>query len=443
MTSRRDVIKASGVLAGVSLLGLTGQTAASYDRIRGANDRLNVAVMGLGGRGNYLMRVAAASQNVLVTHICDVDSNAVATAVADLANRGYAAPVGVADIRTLLDLSDLDAVIVATPDHWHAYATMLCLQAEKHVYVEKPCSHSPEEGKRIVAAQKRYNKVVQMGNQLRSSPQIIELIQLIRAGELGDLYKARCWYGNNRSSIGIGKPVSVPASLDWDLWQGPAPRRTYHDNRVPYNWHWFWNWGTGEAGNNALHQIDIARWALQVNYPAKVTVNASRQFYSTDDWEMYDTMDAQFLFDNGQEIRWEGNSCNKVTWWGRSSATMLYGTKGFAIVDISGYEIFDPDGQRISSNTISASGNVDVVGASDLTDLHLLNFFDAIRQNEDAQASPIEEGEASTLMCHLANIAYRLKHPLNCDSESGLIHERTAASLWSREYAPGWNALSG
>ena len=442
MTSRRDVIQASGILAGVSLLGPGPQAATSFDRISGANERLNVAVMGLGGRGNYLMQVAAATPNVLVTHICDVDSAAVATAVADLAESGHAAPAGVADIRTLLDLDDIDAVIVATPDHWHAYATMLCLEAGKHVYVEKPCSHSPEEGKRIVAAQKRYNRVVQMGNQLRSSPQLIELMQRIRAGELGELYKARCWYGNNRSSIGIGKPAEVPASLDWDLWQGPAPRRVFHDNRVPYNWHWFWNWGTGEVGNNALHQIDIARWALQLDYPVQVAVNASRQFYSTDDWEMYDTMEAQFLFDNGQEIRWEGNSCNRISWWGRSSATLLYGTKGIAIVDISGYEIFDPDGEPVSSNIISTTEEVDIVGASDLTDLHLLNFFDAIRQQGIALASPIEEGEISSLVCHLANIAYRLKHPLTCDSDSGRIQEAAAASLWAREYAPGWNALS-
>ena len=172
------------------------------------------------------------------------------------------APKTEKDFRKVLEKTDVDAITIATPDHWHAPMAMLALQAGKHVYVEKPCSHNPAEGVMLVKAQEKYNKLVQMGTQQRSSPHTIEIVKKIHDGLIGRAYYAKCWYTNARKSIGVGKGAPVPATLDWDLWQGPAPRQPYKDNVQPYNWHWFHIWGTGETLNNGTHEVDVCRWAL-------------------------------------------------------------------------------------------------------------------------------------------------------------------------------------
>ena len=202
---------------------------------------------------------------------------------------------------------DVDAITIATPDHWHTPMAIAGLQAGKHVYVEKPCSHNPAEGEMLVQAQRKYQKLVQMGTQQRSSPHTIEIIEKIHAGAIGRPYFAKAWYVNNRKSIGIGKEVPVPPQLDWDLWQGPAPRRPYRDNVHPYNWHWFKIYGTGETLNNGTHEVDVCRWALGVDYPKRVTSSGGRYQFK-DDWQFYDTLVTSFEYEDqddflgGQEL---------------------------------------------------------------------------------------------------------------------------------------------
>lgn len=311
MTNRRKFLKSVGALGAAGAMGMS-LSAKSYANILGANDRVNVGFMGVNSRGNFLMKTYAALNNVNVSHICDVDSNALDKNAAQAKELGHNNVKTGKDVRKTLEDKDLDLLVIAAPDHWHTPAAIMALQAGKHVYVEKPCGHNPREGELVVEAQKKYGKHVQMGNQMRSCAETNEIIKLIHGGIIGDVYNAETWYSNNRKSIGNGKKVPVPANLDWDLWQGPAPREEYLDNIVHYNWHWRWNWGTGETANNATHTIDIARWAMQADFATGVKVESARNFYQGDDWEMYDTIRARWDFDGGKTIEWRGNSCTKV-----------------------------------------------------------------------------------------------------------------------------------
>ena len=274
MMTRRSLLRNLAVgTAGAALAA----TAKSYARIAGANERVNFAVMGLNSRGYaHLAGLKASAPQARVAYVCDVESN-ILRKFADTAQRqlGYA-PEQQKDFRKLLERADLDAISIAAPDHWHSPMAIAGLQAGKHVYVEKPCSHNPAEGELLIAAQKKYGKLVQMGNQQRSSPHTIEIIAKIHAGLIGRAYLAKAWYANTRKSIGVGKEAAVPATLDWDLWQGPAPRQKYTDNVQPYNWHWFRVWGTGEALNNGTHEVDVCRWALDAAYPQHVTAAGGR-----------------------------------------------------------------------------------------------------------------------------------------------------------------------
>jgi len=436
MSSRRTFLKqAAGASLAASALS---SSAASYARILGANDRINVIVMGVGGRGQVLTQDFAKAGNVVVTDLCDPDYRRCDEANAELAEGGFAKARVHSDVRKALESSDTDVMIVAAPDHWHTPGAILGLQAGKHIYVEKPVSHSAAEGELLVKAQAEYGKVVQVGNHQRSALESIEVINKIRQGELGDIYKVYTWYANARKSIGNGQVAPVPEWLDWDLWQGPAPRRDYQDNLVHYNWHWFWNWGTGETCNNAMHELDIARWAIDADYPDKVEARGSRMFYTDDDWEMYDTIETTLHYGD-IPVTWEGHSCNRVRKYGRGRGTLVYGTKGAAIIDRNGYELYDTDGKLLhEAKAGQASATTDTRGGGPLNALHVNNFLGVIRGASNDLHSPIDVGHKSTLMCHLANMAYRTGETLDCDPSNGRPTNAAAAKLWSREYEPGW-----
>lgn len=443
MTNRRKFLKGVGAAGAVGALGL-GMTAKSYASILGANDRVNVGFMGVNSRGNFLMKTYAALNNVNVSHICDVDSDVLGRNAAQAKELGHNNVKTDKDVRKTLDSKDLDLLVIAAPDHWHTPAAIMALQAGKHVYVEKPCGHNPREGELVVEAQKKYGKHVQMGNQMRSCAETNEIIKLIHGGIIGDVYNAETWYSNKRKSIGNGKKVPVPGTLDWELWQGPAPRADYHDNYVHYNWHWFWNWGTGETANNATHTIDIARWAMQADFATGVSTESARNFYQDDDWEMYDTIRARYEFAGGKTIEWRGNSCNKVAQYrdGITRGILLFGTKGSVFMDTNFYEVSDLDGKVILrvDNRVSSTvaGNVSGGGAN-TTALHAENLLANIRGTKSGLNSPIWEGAKSTLMTHQANISHRVGRSLVCDGGNGHVKDdKEAMALWAREYAKGW-----
>src|SRR5260221_1008788 len=291
MITRREFLDALAVgAAGLAV----GTTAKSYGRVMGSNDRLNFAVIGLNGRGYaHLAGLKANKSAARISHVCDVDSSILKKFADSVQREMGEAPVAEKDFRRILEQKDVDAVTIATPDHWHAPMAIAGLQADKHVYVEKPCSHNPAEGEMLVQAQQKYRKLVQMGTQQRSSPHTIEIINKIHDGVIGRAYLAKCWYVNTRKSIGTGKEVPVPPQLDWDLWQGPAPRRPYKDNVHPYNWHWFRNYGTAETLNNGTHEVDVFRGAHGRHYPPRVTASGGPDHFK-DDRQFYDTLVASF-----------------------------------------------------------------------------------------------------------------------------------------------------
>jgi predicted dehydrogenase len=437
--SRRDFIRtASAATAG---LALATSSAAGYARILGANERVNLACVGVRSRGITLLGSAFSSDGsgMLVDSLCDVDSRELAeksVAVEELTGHK---PHVEKDYRRLLEDRDIDAVIIATPDHLHAPFAIWAMQAGKHVYVEKPCSHNPREGELLTEGMKRYGTVVQMGNQQRSAPTSIQAIRDIRDGVIGKPYMGKAWYSNDRGSIGVGKQVPVPDWLDWDLWQGPAPRRPYKDNYVHYNWHWFWHWGTGEINNNALHELDICRWALGVGWPRRVHSSGGR-FHFDDDWEFFDSQVASYEYEDGKMISWEGRSCNKFQYFQRGRGSTIHGTEGTVLLDRNGYQLYDLDGKLVRETKETAqSATTDIRGAGALVDYHFDNFFAAIREGE-ALNSPIDDGALSTSMCHLGNLAQKFGRTLDIDPATGhILGDDEAMAMWGREYERGWS----
>jgi predicted dehydrogenase len=390
--------------------------------------------MGLNGRGTVLAKVFAKTPNAEVASVCDVDSTVLAKAAAAVNAKT------IVDFRRALDDKSIDALVIATPDHWHAPATILALAAGKHVYLEKPGGHNAREGELLVDAQRKARRVVQMGTQRRSSPRAIEAVQAIRDGIIGRPYFARAWYANRRATIGRGKPAAVPANLDYELWQGPAPRAPYRDNVIHYNWHWFRRWGTGEICNNGTHEIDVARWALGVDHPVRVT-SAGGRYHFDDDWEFTDTQEAAFEFEGGRSIAWQGRSCNPYPIEGRGRGTIVHGTTGTMVVDQDGYTVYDLDKRQVKQNVAPPQAGTDPLafsGDDQLTALHIANFVAGVRTGSPV-TQPINEGVKSVLLCHLGNIAQWTGRALRVDPQSGrIVGDEQAMAHWSREYAPGW-----
>jgi predicted dehydrogenase len=316
----------------------------------------------------------------------------------------------------------------------------LALHANKHVYVEKPSGHNPREDELLMEAARKYDRRVQLGTQARSGPHFHEALQRIKSGEIGAPYLARAWYANSRGSIGKGKVVPVPPNLDYELWQGPAPRTPYRDNIIHYNWHWFTRWGTGEICNNGTHEIDVARWFLGVDYPTSVT-SVGRRFHAQDDWEFPDTQDATFEFgaDGGKIIVWNGQSCNGLKMYDRDRGTMILGTGGSIIVDRDGYVQSDLKNKVVRQVAAFPPGDgVNIVGDDPLTELHMRNFIDAVRTGATLNA-PILDGAKTGLLCHLGTIAQQTSRTLRTDPKSGhIVGDAEATAKWDRAYESGW-----
>lgn len=440
--NRRDFLKKVMVGAAAASLGgvLPGFSAKSYASILGANDRIRTGVMGVNSRGLALAENFALQKNCEVTYISDVDTRAAEKCIASVEKIQKKKPKAAPDFRKALEDKNLDALVIAAPDHWHAPAAILASQAGKHVYLEKPCSHNPHEGELLMQAAEKYKNVIQMGNQRRSWPNVVAGINELHNGVIGRPYFARTWYANNRPSIGIGKEVAVPSWLDFDLWQGPAPRVAYKDNILHYNWHWLWHWGTGEALNNGTHFVDIARWGLKVEYPTKVTSTGGRYRYK-DDWETPDTQTIGIEFGNNSTIVWEGRSCNGLNSEGSSVGVVFYGENGSLQIDGgNAYKIFDLKGKvvkEVKNETKFVEG--DLMNPSQALDsYHIQNFFSGIKDGASL-SSDIVGGHQSTLLVQLGNIAQRTGSTLNIDPKNGrILNNKEAMKYWSREYQKGW-----
>jgi predicted dehydrogenase len=435
--TRRDFIERAGAVGlGAAFAGrLTAPVLGARPR-RSANEKIVVAVVGLNGRGMVHAQNFSKLPNSQVAYLCDVDS-----AVLGKASKAMTtgpSPKAIEDFRRALDDKDVDVVSIATPDHWHTPMAILALKAGKHVYLEKPSGHNPREGELLVAAQRRYAKHVQQGSQQRSTPRTIEALQMLRDGAIGTPYLVRGWYANTRGTIGTGKPAPVPSTLNYELWQGPAPRTPYRDNVVHYNWHWFRRWGTGEICNNGTHEIDIARLALGVDYPTSVTSTGGR-YHFKDDWEFPDTQEVTYEFGGAKTIIWQGASCNGLKPFDRGRGTVTFGPNGSLLLDRDGYIQYDVKQKVVKQSLEPKQGNgVDLTADDAATSQHMDNLLDAIRTGAALRA-PIADGAKSVTLCHLGNIAQYTGRKLRVNPEDGhIVGDAEAMKYWSRSYAPGW-----
>jgi predicted dehydrogenase len=421
--NRRQFLKKTSVLSAGLMAAGTLRRARAADS---ANRKIVVGVMGVHNRGMDHVNSYLALPNCEIAYICDVDSHEMDKAIAAVARKQSRAPQGVKDFRKILDDKSVDALSIAAPNHWHAPATILACSAGKHVYVEKPCCHNPREGELMIAAARKYKRAVQMGNQRRSWPWIIEAIDRLRNGELGKVCFARSWYNNSRPSIGHGKTVPPPEWLDYALWQGPAPERPYVDNLIHYNWHWRWHWGNGELGNNGIHSLDLARWGLGVDYPTRITCGGGRYHYQ-DDCETPDTDVATFDFGGDKGTTWDGHSCDPHGFEETRFGVTFYGEKGVLVIGDKTYLVLDLKDKEIAKG-----------GGPSSNDVHFGNLLDAIREEKPLN-SEIAEGVKSTLLCHLGNIAYRTGRTINFDPKTQkIIGDHQASEFWTRKYRPGW-----
>lgn len=449
MEKRREFIKKAGIATAAITVGTKffggsafGFSASSYNRIIGANDAIRVGVIGVNGRGNGMAGVFAGQKNTQVSYICDVDSRAIPRAIKTVMDaKQETAPLSEKDFRKVLADKDTDAIYIATPDHWHAPLTILGCAAGKHVYVEKPLSHNPNEGEMAVAAAKKYKVVVQMGAQRRSAPVLTQGIKQLHEGIIGKVYMAKTWYTNARKPNFL-KPADVPSWLDYELWQGPAPRMAYQDGLIHYNWHWFWHWGTGEALNNGTHEVDVARWGLGVDFPTRVSSIGGRYNYK-DDWETPDTQITTLEYPGGEVLTWEGRSANGRKVEEQDRGIIFYGDKGSLDTGGDSYKIYDLNGKFVNEvKSLMKEDAIDGRNTSSpsigLDNYHVADFLDAIRKSRKPNCD-VETGHKSVVAMQLGNISLRVGRDLKIDAGNGhIINDKEAQKLWSRSYEKGW-----
>jgi predicted dehydrogenase len=389
------------------------------------NEVLRVAVVGVHGRGmDHVEGFGHLKKDVRITTICDIDANVIGPAKKELEHLYGGATVShVQDIRRLLDDKSIDAISVATPNHWHALATIWACQAGKDVYVEKPVSHNVTEGRRMVEAARKYNRIVQTGTQIRSHKGIQDAIAFLNSGKLGKVYMAKGLCYKPRGSIGHKPDGPVPAGVDYNIWLGPAPERPFNPNRFHYNWHWFWDYGNGDLGNQGIHQMDIARWGLgKQEFPKGVLASGGRFGYS-DDGQTPNTLHVGFEFDDC-ELQFEVRGLYTNDELRVRIGDIFYGTEG--ILAINSYTDWQVYFGRSLEKGPGGRGGGD----------HFANFVKAIRARDHKLLNAdIEQGHLSSAYCHLGNIAYRLGRKLHINpSTESFVGDHEADAMLTREY---------
>ena len=406
-----------------NFLAAAGAAAVSRKTVSAA-EKVNVAVIGVRGRGRSLTKEFAALPDVNVACLCDPDSRVFSAAAKVAAESGHK-PKQVADLRSVLDDKSIDAVVIATPDHWHAPATILACQSGKDVYVEKPASHNAREGRMMLDAARRHQRVVQVGTQARSRPSSQRAIEYVRSGKIGRVLMAKAWNVQLRENIGHKQDGAAPREVDYDLWTGPAPLLPFNENRFHYQWHWHWGYGTGDIGNDGVHQIDQARWALGVEWPVEVS-GMGRKLFFDDDQQTPDTMNITFNFP-GKVLSFEMRIWNPYGMDGQDNAVAVYGTEGMVHFGRE-FRAFDPKGKLVAEDT------------KETPDLHARNFIDCVKSRAKPNAD-IEVGHISTMYCHLGNIVAKTGRNLRFDPATGEIAgDPEANRLLGREYRKHWSA---
>jgi predicted dehydrogenase len=396
-------------LAATSLSAVCAAT--STRRAKAApSDRLSVCLIGVRGRGSGLAKNFAVLPDVAITHICDVNEATWGSSVKLISDIQQREPKPVQDLRRIMDDKSIDAIIVATPDHWHALATIWGCQAGKHVYVEKPISNKVFEGRQMVAAARRYNRVVQVGTQSRSAPHYREVMELLRAGRIGTLHMAKAWNSQLRRRVPAVPDSSVPEGLDWNIWQGPAPQRPFNANRYTYGWRWMWDYGTGDMGNDGVHDLDIARWGLDVALPTEVNCTGDKLVFAGDIQETPDTQLVTFRFpDKPALLVYEQRLWSPYWQEGFENGVAFYGTDGYLLIGRQSWKLVEKRNKVAIEKSVTFS---DVP--------HAQNFVACIKSGARPNCD-IEEGYRSTLLAHLGNLSFRVGRPLKVGPEAQTI----------------------
>ncbi len=396
--SRRRLLEDSVLALGTMSIATMAETSARSQagRKAGPNDRIRVAIVGVHGQGRSHVRAYAAMNDVDIVAICDADTATFAPALEIVRQAGKREPETVQDVRRVLDRKDIDCVTSATPNHWHALLAIWAMQSGKDVYMEKPASHEVLEGRRMVEAARKYNRICQIGTQSRSNKGMRDAIAFIQKGGIGKVYLARGLCYKPRGSIGkVSAPTPVPSTVDYDLWSGPAPIKPVMRRQFHYDWHWQWDYGNGDIGNQGVHEMDKARWGLGKRTFPKSVLGLGGRFGYEDDGETPNTElvfleydDAWLIF----EVR--GLETNDLR--GARIGNIWYGTKGIVVSNsYSSAVAYDLRGERIAKFD----------GGGD----HHRNFIEAVRSRKRSDLHcEVEEGHLSAALCHLGNISYRL-----------------------------------
>jgi predicted dehydrogenase len=423
--NRREFLGSSAAGFGLAALQ-AGVFAAQETKAQAAPVRM--AVMGVNGRGRGLLSGFCGFPQVEIAYVCDPDADTIPAALKIVEDKGKKAPKVEKDFRVALEDPNVDVLVCAAPDHWHALSSVLACQAGKDVYVEKPVSHNPVEGRRMVEAARKYNRVVGAGTQRRSSPHITEAVQKIREGKLGDLAFVRAWITSQRPNIGREQVTSPPPNLDFDLWCGPAANTGYKKNLVHYHWHWRWEYGTGECGNNGIHALDVARWGAGVEYPEHVVCGGGKYVFD-DDQETPDTQLATFDYGN-LAIQWEHRTWSPRGLEGGNFGIVFYGSDATLALHENGWSIYALEKKK--------EVEVESGKSSDHEKPHLENFLNCVASREKTNAD-IEIAHRSTLMCQLANIAWRTRSTVKFDGKTeSILNNEPATALLGRTYRKGF-----
>jgi predicted dehydrogenase len=432
--NRRQFLQQAGrAAAGAVALGMSGPAAA------GANERVVLGMIGPGGQGSGLLASFVAQKDVEVAYVCDVDANRMNAGARAVESATGKAPKTVKDMRRIFDDAAVDAVVIATPDHWHAPATILACHAGKHVYVEKPCSHNIREGRLMVEAARRNQRVVQVGTQSRSAEYLQRAMELLHGGAIGDVLVAKVWNSQLRSNIGHAQPCDPPAHLDFDLWVGPAPMVPYQPNLLPSIWRWWYAFGAGDIGNDGVHDLDIGRWGLGADtHPTTVTALGGKYFFD-DDQQFPDTQTVIFEYAGAgtkqkRQLIYEQRIWSPYVQEGHENGNAFYGTKGMMVLGKqSGWQIFGPRNQPGAK----VSGQLDSTA-------HHRDFLSCIKSGQHPRAD-IESGHLSATLAHLGNIATRMGRVLHFDPQAEQITgDEEANRLVRRTYRAGhWAVPKG
>ncbi len=428
--SRRVVLERSALGAAALACGNVAARGA-------AEKRITVGLIGAGGMGSNHLRLLSARRDVDLAYICDVDGNRLAAAASAAEKAAGKAPRAVKDLRKVLDDPNVEAVWIATPDHWHAPAAILALDAGKHVYVEKPCCHNVREGRLMAEAVKRSGKVLQVGTQSRSTDVVKDAIQRVHGGEIGEVLVAKAWNSQLRRSIGKSKPGNPPAQLDFDLWVGPAPMVSYRPNLLPGIWRWWYDFGCGDIGNDGVHDIDVACWGLGVStHPGRIACLGGKSFFD-DDQQFPDTQYVVFEYPDAagpgraKQLIFEQRIWSPYVQEGYENGAAFYGTKGMLVIGHSvGWTLYGPKNKKLAERT----GNADLPA-------HHQNFLDSIRDGKAPNAD-VMAGHRSAALVHLANIGARVGRVLHFNPRAEtIVGDSEAATLLSRRYREGhWAA---